>query len=146
MSEKRLTSIHKHSALLAVLAVCVLAVSAIGVAVAAGNTIFTPLSTNTVTKVAYPTTTTTATTTGTGGTSTNTVQPVEILTTTTVSGTQTYTTTTTQTVTGTATTTTTTASSDFYTPFYMYWTLSNNSGFYRQLTPILCHSERRHAH
>ena len=102
----------------------------------------TPLSTNTVTQTSYPTTTSTTTITTTGTvTETSTIQPVEILTTTTVSGTETYTaseTTTTET-TSTATSTST-LSSDYYTPFYMYFTAYCPSGdtlvFCRSLTPF----------
>ncbi len=96
----------------------------------------TPLSTNTVTQISYPTATNTITTTVTEtGTATSVIQPVEILTTTTVIGTQTYTITETATETTSVTTTaTSTLPSDWYTPFYMYWTATSDSPFYRQPT------------
>lgn len=98
----------------------------VGVAgvVAAQTLTLTPLSTNTVTQVNYPTTTSTV------AGDTETIQPYETLTTTTVSGTQTYTTTVTS---GTATTT---ISTDEYIPYAMYYTATTNNPFYEQLSPI----------
>jgi len=133
---------YKKIFLPALLIVIVLSISIVAYAAYLGTP--TPLSTNTVTQTNYPTATSTATVTTTGTvTSTSTIQPVEILTTTTVTGTQTYSTTVTTTIGATTTATaTSTLSSDYYTPFYMYFTAycPNPSGpgyvFCRSLTPF----------